>query len=175
MIITTIIDDTLPLELSALHPLPHPRHTVPSALRLIFPPRSTPSHPVPPTDWNRESYHEIEAMYLSRVGEYKGFVNDYPWPTQQAAVLINGAGQSECMKVSAEDCVQIRKFGWTWFRHTWRGEANNTEPQLVNVTNPRTKKPKLELRYTAIVDGVAMQKKPRREQCQPLRGSFFNE
>ena len=42
-------------------------------------------------DWNRESYHEIEASYLSRVGGFNGFVYDYPWPTQQQSVCTRYA------------------------------------------------------------------------------------
>jgi FtsP/CotA-like multicopper oxidase with cupredoxin domain len=64
-------------------------------------------------DWHHETYHTNSAKYLNRIGEFPGFVPNYPWPSEN--VIINGRGQFECKWISEEDCIDIRKWGWNWF------------------------------------------------------------
>ena len=89
-----------------------------------------------------------------------------PLSLPPSKILINGAGQSDCMTASAADCVDIRVYGWNWFRHKWRKETEGT-PSKNSTTGV--------LSYVATIDGIQINKIAARDQCQPLRGSFYNE
>eukprot|EP00947_MAST-08B_sp_MAST-8B-sp1_P001105 g1105.t1 len=92
-------------------------------------------------DWHRETYHSVEAKYLARNGAYSSltdpatlneeasnnpttkaryghddhFTPDYPFPSQQSSILINGRGQSTCEMITEDQCKVIREKGWRWW------------------------------------------------------------